>query len=256
MTILKILFVLVLGCRCLAFRGSGGGGGGNGHPGRGGEGARGNERTTITETSLSQTTQIISVTTTAISLSTNDGGTANSPTESPTATRQSSSMASETEESTGPTSLATTFMSSVLSADTSATMSTQPPPPPSEISQSNNQFKGLTILGTVLGALFGIFVILASALYFVRHRHRKPNRNLSGIGFNDERTVPRRWWNSPRYNFRKGNESHIETEAANRSLSDSLAPSDSVSQLWNRGKSQVRDKPLPDLTVVSEDLEG
>ncbi|ESK83635.1 hypothetical protein Moror_12024 [Moniliophthora roreri MCA 2997] len=136
--------------------------------------------------------------------------------------------------------------------------------------QPKSQSTQIIILGAVLGSLFGVFIVISLLLFYIRHRRRRSSRDTPNIGFNKEKMVSRRWWHSSHYSFRDAKKSQIDSEAASRSeyqsewddTFESLAPSDSVSQVQSKSKRNLNDKrtlpPLPsnNLSVVSEKVEA
>uniref|UniRef100_A0A0W0GE62 Mid2 domain-containing protein n=2 Tax=Moniliophthora roreri TaxID=221103 RepID=A0A0W0GE62_MONRR len=142
------------------------------------------------------------------------------------------------------TANALTHTTAISAASTSTELSpvdTQPPSP-TNISQSNPQHTKAVVIGAVLGTLLGVLLILTLILVYIRYRRRKYNSTASSIAFDREKMVSGHWWSSPRYTF--GKRSHIDTRHESEPDDVSLAPSDSVSQLWSKGDPSDRLVPL------------
>ncbi|KAI3619226.1 hypothetical protein WG66_012901 [Moniliophthora roreri] len=166
----------------------------------------------------------------------------------------------------------TQTVSATVATTPSVSIFTSPTPSssPENAQQSRVRSTQLTLLGAVLGSLFGILVILSLVLFYIRHRRRKSSRGTPNIGFDNEKMVSRRWWHSSRYNFGDAKRSQIDSDVASQSeyqsewddTSESLAPSDSASQIRSKSKRNLDDippmPPLPskDPKVVSEKVEG
>ncbi|ESK85757.1 hypothetical protein Moror_2466 [Moniliophthora roreri MCA 2997] len=111
-----------------------------------------------------------------------------------------------------------------------------------------------SVIGAVLGTLLGVLALLALILLYLRYRQRKRDGAPSGSIFDKEKWI---FSPSPRYNF--GEKSHTRVSHPSELDDISLAPSDSVSQLWRKGSLSEKHRPLrpsTDLTVISEKVEG
>ncbi|EEB91997.1 hypothetical protein MPER_09556, partial [Moniliophthora perniciosa FA553] len=117
---------------------------------------------------------------------------------------------------------------------------------------SDAQSARLGIVTAVLGTLLGILTILTLILLYLLYRQRKANR----AAFNGEKTVVSSHWSSSQhYDFAKGKEEDVASQA---DISD-LTPSDSVSQLGRKDKGNLYDqhrpqplRPFSELSVITE----
>ncbi|ESK97205.1 hypothetical protein Moror_17920 [Moniliophthora roreri MCA 2997] len=115
----------------------------------------------------------------------------------------------------------------------------------------------LSIVATVLGTLFGVLAVLSLIILYALYHQRKSQHTALD---RKKTIVSGHWWSSPQYKFGKGKETDV---ASQDNVSESLAPSDSVSQLGRKGKDNLYKQhwPLPlrpstELTVISEKTEA
>ncbi|KAK7019183.1 hypothetical protein VNI00_018177 [Paramarasmius palmivorus] len=125
---------------------------------------------------------------------------------------------------------------------------------PTSTGPSSNESPNL--FGAILGTILGILTVPAAVLLYVWYRRRLASRMSSRIVFSKDTMAPIPWSTSSHFNSGKKSQFMLDPQLGDDVLDTStIAPSDSVSQMWTKEKVFEKRRPLresSDLTIITE----